>query len=238
MTLSVQEYQKKTKAPVPPTPYPTASPTEKLKCNIVAELKFPFLNLKNATYYGQHADWLEVTKKDYKNSYICSSYYASVNDLPGWCTYKTFDKNGKEGNGDGAIVDNFEDEYYESSYLDEHEILDSEFVKIKDAHDHVTIIESLHWLFLEDYYPDDESWHDHMMVPALTVRNLSNDNQDVIGEIRQHPAKKNVSTHIKKDGRWEGNPKYKGNISVEIHCNKFCRCEQKEYKEYGGFEVM
>jgi len=220
---------KKTKA--------TASPTEKLKCIISAELKFPF-DMEHAPYYGAHADWLEVTKKDYKNNFLCSSYYAHINDLPGWCKYKNIDKNGNEGNGDSAFVENFEDQYYESYYLEEHEMLDSERVKIKDAHDHVTIIKSFHWLFDEDYYPGDERWRDHMMVPRLTIRNLSNDKQDVIGKTRQHPAKINVSTHIKENGSWEGNPKYKGNISVEIHCDKFCHCEQKEYEESGGFEEM
>jgi hypothetical protein len=228
---------KKTKAPVSPTPYPTTSPTEKLKCVISAELKFPFEH-GSEPYYGSHADWLEVSKKNYKNDYMCSSYYAKVDDLPGWCTYKNFNKFGEEGIGDAAYVENLEDEYYEQYYLDQTERLDSEFVKIKDAYDHVTIIESYHFLFAEDYYPDEKDWYDHMMVPKLTIRNLSNDKQAMIGKSLQHPAKKDVSTHIKKNGSWVGNENYKGNIRVEIHCNKFCRCEQKEYSESGGFYSM
>jgi len=130
------------------------------------------------------------------------------------------------------------DEYYTEEYLDGYETLTSETIRIKNAADNPTVISSYHWLFSEDYYPNDPEWQDHMVVPKLTITNLSNENQDKIGRSLEHPAKKNESTHIKKNGEWIGNPKYEGNISVEIHCNKFCRCEQKHFKTFGGFEDM
>lgn len=224
---------KGTKAPITPTRAPSPSPTEKVKCNLKATLSFPFDRVNDAPYYGGHADWLEISKKNYRNEYICSSYYASKNDIPGWCEYKNSDPD-----GDSAFVENLEDYYYTQSFLKEYEALTSETFRIKDAADHVTIIEGYHWLFDEDYYSDLPDWQDHMMVPQLEVRNMSNDKQDLIGKKLQHPAKKDISTHIKKNGKWSGNPNYKGNISVEIHCNKFCRCEQKHFKSSSGFEEM
>jgi len=229
-----EETKAPTKAPVPPTPSPTSSPTKKPECKIKAHLAFDFNDPDKAPYYGGHADWLEVSKKNYYNNYICSSTNHFRENNPGWCEYKNSDKD-----GDSAMVENLEDYYYTDEYLNEWESVTSETITVKDAADHVTIIEAYHWLFEQDYYPDDPDWQDHMMVPGLTVTNLSNPEQGNIGEILKHPAEKNVSTHIKKDdGQFVGNPNYKGNISVEIHCNKFCRCEQKYFASFNGFEDM
>jgi len=224
---------KVTKAPAPPSPSPTSSPTKKPECKLQVKLGFNFKNPNNAPFFGTHADWMEVSKKDYKSGNDCSSYYDFHDKLPGWCKYKN-----SKPKGDSAMVENYEDKYYTLDYLEKYETVTSETIIIKDAADEPTQIKVYHWLFDEDYYPGLDEWDDHLMIPTLTIVNLSNDSQEKIGRDLKHPAKTNESDQMKKNGNWVGNPKYVGNISVEIHCNKFCRCEQKKYHEFGGFEDM
>jgi len=221
-----------TKVPTPPTSPPTDKPVAPLKCTIKAVLGFDFKDPDDAPYYGHHLDWIEVSKKGKTPDYICSAYYHNINDAPGWCTYK----NSVEGH-DGAHVDNWMDEYYTDAEL-ENELVSEETVRIKDAADHVTAINVYHWLFDKDYYPGDPEWKDHMMAPKLTIYNLSNEKQNKIGGPFQHPVSQYVSTHIEQDdGTWVGNPFYKGNFKLEVHCNRFCRCEVKNYKASNGFDA-
>lgn len=224
---------KPTDAPVPATPKPTNKPTDKptsMTCNIEVSLGFPFKDPDNAPYYGQHADWIEVIKIDHEDKKTCSAYYESYKKNPTWCKYKNSMKD-----GDSAYVDNYEDEYYTDDQL-KGEKATRETIIIKKATEHVTQVEVYHWLFAENYYPALKTWNDHMMAAQLTITNLSHGTQKRIGdEFYHHPVKSNIPTHIKRGGKWVGNPDYTGNFKLEIVCNKFCRCEVQKRKNFGGF---
>jgi len=209
-------------------------------CNIRAVLGFDFTDPDDAPYYGHHLDWIEVGKLGKTPNYICSAYYHNIKDNPDWCTYK----NSVEGH-DGAHVDNYMDEYYGEDEL-KNELATRETVRIKGAHDHVTEIKVYHWLFDVDYYQGYPEWKDHMMAAKLKLYNLSyaRDHKNYVikdedkNKSWQHPVSLYIPTHTKQDdGTWVGNPDYRGNFQIEVHCNSKCRCEAKNYKIRKGFDA-
>jgi len=230
------------RVPVPtpsPTVAPTSSPTESptkapvqppIKCIISASLGFDFEDPDDAPYYGQHLDWMEVTKESDEKD-ICSGYYNNNGELPSWCRYVNSKKN-----YDGAHVDNFEDYYYTEDELKD-ELATRETVYIKKAEEEETKIQVFHWLFRSEYYPTFPTWNDHMMAPKLRIMNLAHPTQKQIGRDYSHPVSKHIRTHIMKNGKWVGNPNYKGNFEVTVICNKNCFCEAKGYKVWNGFET-
>jgi len=224
---------KPTDAPIPSTPKPTNKPTGKptsMTCNIQVTLGFPFKDPDDAPYYGQHADWIEVSKKDHKDGKVCSAYFESAKKNPKWCTYKNSQKD-----GDSAYVDNYEDEYYTDDQL-KAEMATRETMIIKEAIGHDIVIEEYHWLFAEDYYPSLKTWNDHMMAAHLEITNLSHGTQEVIGDpFYQHPVRVGTRSHIKSKGKWIGNPEYKGNFRVIINCNPKCFCVASKMAAFNGF---
>jgi len=225
---------KPTNRPVKPTKRPVVKPTKKPVaapvCTLEVTLGFGFKDPDDAPYYGYHADWIEVFKKDSPDEHVCSSYYNAKNDLPTWCSYRNSDEN-----GDSAFVSNLEDEYYTLEYLKENEHATQEKLRIKTASEYPTKINVYHYLFENDYYTSLKTWNDYMMAASLSIYNVSNEKQDQIGRDLKHPTSKDVPTHIKKNGKWVGNPDYKGNFGLTVTCTKNCFCEVSNLKVFGGF---
>jgi len=205
-----------------------SKPLEIQKCELKVVHEHKFKSVEKAPYYGDHTDFLEITKKKDKES-MCSYYYD-----PTWCNYK----NSREG-GDSAQVWNVEDYYYTPEQLKDEEILSKETFRITDAAHDSTIIKGWHYFnyYGIDYYPEHAEWNDHMMAPRVKVYNLSNPNQDIVGKRAgySHPVSKEVPTHIKDEkGNFKENQKYEGNIEIEIKCTNGCWCSVKKVKTSKG----
>ncbi len=203
-------------APVePPVAAPVEAPVAKPvveECNLVATLGYPIDSPDDAPYYGYHADYMEVTKVgDDENE--CS--WTNAENLPHWCTYKN------SGKGDSAYIANIDDEYD-----DKWEDLWTETIKIKKASGNSYKFEVTHWFLDEDYYKHNAKWKDHLMAAVLKIENKSHASQ---GSLKKsgwtHPVDEDVPTHIKKDGKWVPNPKYKGKFEVTVSCNNNCYCQ-------------
>lgn len=225
---------KPTKKPVRPTKKPvkpTNKPVEPLpKCKLQLTLGFPSNDPDKADYYGAHADWLEVNKEGDPDERTCSSYYFYQNNIPEWCSYRNTVKG-----SDSAYIENLEDEYYAQAYLDLWEQSSSEIIKIDESNEFTTKINAYHYLFKEDYYSSLEHWQDYKLAPVLRIHNLTTDKTVGNPSGYVHPTPTGISTHIKKNNQWVGNPKYTGNIELYVVCTKFCKCEVERYRAFGGF---
>lgn len=207
-----------------PTPSPTAKPTPSptkawagndSDCILQADLAFPFEDPDDAAYYGYVADYMAITMAG-DDWWECSWGYS--HDLPEWCTYSNSDPN-----GDSAYVANIDDYYFDDSLQD----LWAETIKISEAKGNTYNILVTHWFFNQDYYPELDSWNDHMLAPILKVKNLSNPDQ---GQIKNkgwsRPVDKDTPTHIQKNnGEWKINPDFKDKFMVTVSCDKKCFCE-------------
>jgi len=216
-----------TRAPVAPTPAPVTPPTntpvkqQGSTCELQVVHAHPITKVDNAPYYGEHADLLEISR----TAGSWCSYYSDLD----WCTYT----NSEGENYYGAWVNNLE-KYYLDAYLLEHQQLSTETFKVQHAAEQMTIINSYHLFGNEEYYPNYDTWQDHMMAPVVKIYNLSNDAQTLVGSY-QHPTDTEIPD-LKKDldGLWSANELYEGNMKIVISCSKFCWCTEESFSTSKG----
>jgi len=203
-----------------PTDSPTRSPVTPVtiqQCKLKIVHAHNFTEVNNAPYYGGHVDWLEIQKgKDIETK--CTSDYYEEN--PFWCKYKN-----SRSTGMGAQVENLEDYYYTETF------------NITNAAHDLTVINSYHWFFEEDYYAGQASWNDHMMAPIVKVYKLSNNSWDVIGKETgySHPVSREIPSHTKdNNGNFKPNKDYEGNMRIVIKCTNECVCKVTKFETYSG----
>lgn len=183
-----------------------------VECTLKAHLGYPFDDPDDAAYYGYHAENLEVTMvgDDY---WVCSWYYSD--DLPEWCTYENSDPN-----GDSAYVANLEDYYYDD--IDDLETITEETIEITGVAGNSYEFKVEAYIFPRDYYTNYDTWADHMNVATLTIEG---ENGELNEDGWSYEASKDVSTHIKQNGKWVPNPDYEGEFTVTVTCSEECECE-------------
>lgn len=172
------------------------------------KLGYPFDDPSQADYYGYHASMLSVSKEGEEFYDGCSYYYQSTD----WCSWNN------DNEGDSTFLSNWEDDTYD--------FIDEDLLHVSDAAGETFIFSVDHYYFARDYYTDDYyegAYNDHMLTPTLTIDNLDGSDNWSGGWTKD--VEKDVSTHIKVNGKWEPNPEYEGSFTVKVSCDSNCSCK-------------
>jgi len=182
-----------------------------------AELGFPdWEDPDEADYFGYHTNYLEVW-------YNATNYCDAWTSKP-WCTYE----NSNPGSA-MSYVSNIDDYYWPEELLAECDHIQEEQFTIRNAQNKTTNFNVYHVFEAKDYYPEYETWNDHMMAPILTITSESTGEKvsDENGNDRwHHPVDKDIRTHTEEG---EVNPEYQGNFGISVTCDNKCECSAHGY---------
>jgi hypothetical protein len=192
-----------------------------VECVLEATLGYPFDDPDEASYMGYHQDWLLVEKDEgLTDEDYCWNAKDGERD---WCSVSNSCGDAEYG---GAYIGNVDDYYTEWAAKDDR--LNNETFTIEDIAGKTIYFKVTHYFFDKDYYSNYEVWSDHMLVPTLTITNLSQ-NETLKEGGWARPVDINVKTHTEAG---DINPDYSKYFYVTVVCSEDCDCHPTDYSVY------